>query len=397
MLTVTEAEKILLSNLPQWKNKKVHVSDSLGCVLQENIIASRPQPPFDRATMDGIAIAFGDYQRGLRQFHLQGVVLAGDAIQKLKYENCFQIMTGAVVPESADCVVPIEQVVIDETQATITSDAVKQGQFIHAMGTDYKKGQTLLTPGTRIGSPELGCILTSGIQYLSVAHDPRITIITTGNELVKTGEAIQPHQIYATNDAVLSALLKQHGFSNSHCRHANDSVEILTNVLSRALQESDVLIITGGVSMGKTDFVPSVLHQLGVEKLFHKIAQRPGKPMWFGRKNDKLVFGLPGNPVSAYVCLRRYVIPALQHIQHTNMIKKTRVYLTESISPSASLTFFIPTICHQSDDNRTQAKLKLTNTSGDFFSLVGTDGMVELPLGITDFPKGSEVNFYSWI
>lgn len=397
MLTVEEAEKILLNNLPQWKTKTVDVSHALGCILQENIIASRPQPPFDRSTMDGIAIASSDYQNGLRQFHVQGIQLAGQAITKLKPTCCLQIMTGAILPHGADCIIPIEQTVMNGKDILVTGEEPKKRQFIHATGSDYPEGHTLLTSGTRIGAAELGCILTSGIQALNVAHDPRIAIIATGNELVRAGKVIQEHQIYATNDAVLSALLKQHGFSNTECHHVNDSVEMLSEMFSRALQQADVLVITGGVSMGQTDFVPLVLSQLGVEKLFHKVSQRPGKPMWVGRKNDKMVFGLPGNPVSAYVCLRRYVIPALHRIQNVNTIKTTRAYLAESISLSSPLTYFIPAVFHQDDDCRIYATLKLTNTSGDFFSLVGTDGMVELPAGINNFCKGSEVSFYSWV
>lgn len=397
MLTVEEAEKILLSHVPQWSSRRISVSKALGCVLQEAVIAARAQPPFDRAMMDGFAIRYDDYCAGLRRFPIQAIQLAGQAIKQLKPKQCIHIMTGAIVPTNADCIIPIEQTQLNEKEMTLTGDTPVKAQFIHRAGSDYPIGHMLLTAGTRIGSSELGCILSSGISELMVAHNPCIAIITTGNELVRVGKKIKSHQIYATNDRVLSASLIQHGFSNIICDHANDSVDALSKTLSHALQKADVLVITGGVSMGKTDLVPQVLNSLGVEKLFHKVSQRPGKPMWVGKKQHQMIFGLPGNPVSAYVCLRRYVIPALNHALQVKNSKQVRVRLSQAVELSAPLTHFIPAVLNQNQDCQIQATPKFTNTSGDFFSLAGTDGIIELPANREKFHKDQEVSFYPWI
>jgi molybdopterin molybdotransferase len=232
---------------------------------------------------------------------------------------------------------------------------------------------------------------------LRVSAQPMIVVISTGNELVEPGEVIEPHQVRRSNAYGITASLRQHGYARVADDHVRDDEAELTERLGFHLRTHDVLILSGGVSMGRLDLVPRVLENLGVSLVFHHIAQRPGKPMWFGvSQTGPAVFALPGNPVSTLVCLSRYVLPALRAAMGQQPAPPPRIAITVPVEVKAPLAFYMPVTLRSDEWGRTSAEPKPTNGSGDFTSLAGTDGFVELPPGPNTYPKGFVAPFFRW-
>ena len=399
MLTTAEALQSVLANTAEFSTETVTVADSCGRVLRDGIVAERDQPPFDRVMMDGIALQHADIESGQREFPIQAVQAAGDAVLTLQSGQCIEIMTGAARPENADSIVPVERLTNNDGVATLEPDyAVKAGRFIHPRGSDFKQGAELLSAGTRISPMDIAIIASCGYTEVDVATDPIVRIISTGNELVPAGDEIEDHQIRLSNGPAVEALLGEHGYRRCAQDHLADDIDALRKSLQRHLEEADVLILSGGVSMGKADYVPQVLAELGVEVVFHKVSQRPGKPMWFGKgTGGQLVFALPGNPVSALVCCRQYVIPSLARASGIRVSPPEFAALASNVSFKPNLTCFQPVKLTSNTSGQVIAIPVKTNTSGDFASLSGTDGYVELPREQINFDAGTSVFLHRWI
>ena len=230
-----------------------------------------------------------------------------------------------------------------------------------------------------------------------VSSQPRLAVISTGNELIEPGEAILAHQVRRSNVYGIVAALRAHGFERVGDDHLRDDAAELKRRLRFHLDTHDVLILSGGVSAGRFDLVPSTLEELGVRVIFHHLAQRPGKPMWFGiAPQGATVFALPGNPVSTLVCLARYVIPALFTAMGCAARAPEKMALGEAVTVQSKLVHFLPARVELDDWGRAWAQPCPTNGSGDFTSLVGTDGFVELPPGPQTYPKGFVTRLYRW-
>tara|TARA_R110002096_G_scaffold120812_5_gene261779 strand:- start:3915 stop:5120 length:1206 start_codon:yes stop_codon:yes gene_type:complete len=399
MLTTAEALQAVLTNSTVAKTEKLATDNVTGRVLRETVVAERNQPPFDRVMMDGIAFAWSDYEAGERRFPIQAMQAAGDAVLKLDAGHCIEIMTGAALPENANCIVPVERLTVADGVASIEDGyAVKKDRFVHPEGSDYGKGAHLLNPGTRISPLDIAIIASAGVTEVAVSANPAIRVISTGNELVPAGNTIKDHQVRMSNGPAIVSLLESHGFRDTRHDHIVDDIDILRERLQAHLDEADVLVLSGGVSMGKADYVPAVLAELDVEIVFHKVSQRPGKPMWFGiGPNGQRVFALPGNPVSALVCCRQYVIPSLE--KSSDVVRRAPEFaaLASNVSFKPDLTCFQPVKLVSSAAGQQLAMPVKTNTSGDFASLSGTDGYVELPREQTEFPAGTPVFLHRWI
>ncbi len=311
MLTTAAALDAILDAMPAFAPEQVGLDAAVGRVLRQTVVAERDQPPFDRVMMDGIAIAFANFADGQRSFPIQATQAAGDARLVLEGGKAIEIMTGASLPEGADSIVPVERITVEDGKATIETDyKATERQFIHAQGSDHTVGTDLLTPGKRISALDVAVIASCGLTQVDVSRLPDIRVISTGNELVPAGQPIEDHQVRLSNGPAVIALLEQNGYSGCIHDHLADDPELLEARIAEHLDASDVLVLSGGVSMGKADHIPDVLENLGVEVVFHKVSQRPGKPMWFGvSAQGKAVFALPGNPVSTLACCRQYVIP----------------------------------------------------------------------------------------
>ena len=399
MLTTAEATQAIKKSMPGFGSESVMLGKASGRVLQQIVSAERDQPPFDRVMMDGIAIRFAALESGNRHFSIQGTQHAGDPVQSLQEErNCIEIMTGGVLPKGCDCIIPVERISIVDGVATIENTyEAAANQFIHPQGSDHVAGYEVLRPGAIISPMDIAIIASCGFDNIEVGRAPEIRVISTGNELVAPGQPVAAHQIRMSNGPALVAMLSQQGFTRSSHNHLADDVVVLEREIGQHLDTADVMILSGGVSMGKADFVPQVLQQLGVEVIFHKISQRPGKPMWFGvGPNGQAVFALPGNPVSSLVCCRQYVLPALFRASGRGEAQQKYAVLAQDVTFAADLTCFLPIRSSSMEDGSISAAPVPTNTSGDFAALGITDGYVELRREESDFPAGSVVPLHLW-
>ena len=399
MLTAAEASRAIADAMPAFDTETVFLDEACGRVLRQPVIAERDQPPFDRVTMDGIAISFDAWEDGTRTFKVQGTQHAGDAVQTLSDPlNCIEIMTGGVLPEGTDCVIAVERISVDGGVATIEEGyEPTRRQFVHPRGSDYRQGVEVLADQTMISPAEVAVIASCGLAEVEVSCQPVIRVVSTGNELIEPGNPIELQQVRMSNGPALVAMLKQQGFENTERVHIEDNRDELRNRLSALFANTDVLVLSGGVSMGKADFVPDVLASLGVDVVFHKISQRPGKPMWFGiGPGRQVVFALPGNPVSSLVCCRQYVLPALFEASGRRAAESSFAVLTEDVVFNPDLTCFLPVRTATDTDGAVRATPVQTNTSGDFAALSGTDGYVELPKDESHFPQGSVVRLHLW-
>jgi molybdopterin molybdotransferase len=398
MLTPAQAETLIEQHLTCLPIESLPLTQAAGAVLRENIYAERDHPPFDRVAMDGIAICTAAAASQAGRLRVSGLQSAGEPPQTLTDpDSCIEIMTGAMLPRGCDAVVPVEQLQRNGAFAEIGRKAVQPWQNVHRRGSDCQQGALLLAAGTRLSAPEVAIAAGAGMARLRVSAQPMIVVISTGNELVEPGEVIEPHQVRRSNAYGITASLRQHGFTRVADDHVRDDEAELTERLNFHLRTHDVLILSGGVSMGKLDLVPKVLDRLGVHPVFHHVAQRPGKPMWFGvSQAGPAVFALPGNPVSTMVCLGRYVLPALRAAMGQTAAEPPRIALTAPVEVKAPLAFYMPVKLKSDDWGRTSAEPCPTNGSGDFTALAGTEGFVELPPGPQTFPKGFVARFFGW-
>ena len=345
MITTAEATQAISAAMPAFATDTVPLAEARGRVLREAVVAERDQPPFDRVTMDGIAVQFEFLATGNRQFTIQGTQHAGDPVQTLTSSvHAIEIMTGAVLPRNSDCVIPVERILIEDGVATVEAGyAAERLQFVHPQGSDYAAGHEVLGPGRVITPMDVAIIASCGMQNVQVSRQPVVRVISTGNELVPPGKPVQPHQVRLSNGPALVAMLAEQGFIRTSDEHLVDEPALLRKRLGEILEESTVLILSGGVSMGQADYVPQVLEELGVKLVFHKISQRPGKPMWFGTgPAGQAVFALPGNPVSSLVCCRHYVLPALFQASGRETAAPESAVLAEDVSFKPKLTCFMP-------------------------------------------------------
>ncbi len=393
------ADRLIAEHMPTYPSESVALESACGTILREQVFAERDQPPFDRVTMDGIAIRSSALAAGRRSFHVIGIQGAGVAALPLGDDtNCVEIMTGALLPDDADTVVPVERIERNGDDVTLeTGYEPNPGQFVHRRGTDLKAGQPLLEPGKLIGAPEIAALTIAGSATVTVARWPKIAAVSTGDELIDVGGPIELFQIRSSNDRAIVAAFEKRGCTTATRARLPDDPDALRSAISDMHDRDDILVLSGGVSMGKYDYVPQIMDELGMRVIFHKILQQPGLPMWFGvSAQGKPVFALPGNPVSSLVCLIRFVLPAIRTALGATLPEQQTVRLAETVHYEPNLTCFMPVQLGVNADGDLRATPKPTNTSGDFVSLARTDGFVELSRGRDDFDAGEPVSFYQW-
>jgi molybdopterin molybdotransferase len=398
MLTPAQAEEQIARRLPSLPIESLPISQCAGAVLRENVYAERDQPPFDRVAMDGIAVASAQAATG-RALRVQGTQAAGDPPLKLESPlQCIEIMTGAMLPAGCDAVVPVERISIADGEARLEEGlAVTPGMNIHHRGSDLKQGTLILSSGIRLEAPEVAAAAGAGMARLRVSQQPAFMVVSTGNELVEPGEPIEAWQLRRSNAYGIVTALRRRGFLRVADDHLPDEAAALQERIQEHLRSYNVLILSGGVSMGKFDLVPAALAACGVQQVFHKVAQRPGKPFWFGvTPNGSAVFALPGNPVSTLVCMARYVIPAIDRAMGLAERLPDRIALGESVTFNTPLSGFLPVATETDEWARPWAHPVAHNGSGDFSALAGTCGFVELPPGPNTYPKGFVTKLYRW-
>src|SRR6201996_8094415 len=374
LITPRLAEEAINSRLTCLPIESLPLSQCVGATLRENVYAERDAPPFDRVSMDGIAVDSEALRRGQRRFQIQGVQAAGAPATRLKStDHAIEVMTGAMLPIGTDNVIPIEQVDVSDGVATLNTDVVNTAfHNIHRRGADSRQGQLLLESGTLLRAAEVAVAAPAGMARVRVSSQPAIMVVSTGDELIEPGDPIAEFQVRRSNAYAVAATFRRRGFSRVGNDHVLDDEQQLRERLSLPLTTHEVVVLSGGVSMGKFDLVPKALMQLGVQEVFHNVAQRPGRPMWFViGPQGQAVFGLPGNPVSTLVCLIRYVIPAMAEAMGTRRVSPERVALAEEIAVSHDMTYFLPVIIRNDEWGRPWAHPKPPLGSRDFLSLAG--------------------------
>ncbi|MCK0158171.1 molybdopterin molybdotransferase MoeA [Cellulophaga sp. F20128] len=394
MITTKEAYTNVLKHTVDYGTEKVLLHQAMGRVLAEDIVADRDFPPFNRATKDGIALHYAALEKGHTSFVIEAVIAAGSpTIELIETTNCVEIMTGAVVPKSTNVVVMYEHITIDNGVAKLNKKPLK-GQNIHLKGSDKAKGAIVLSKNKKITAAEIGVLSAVGKSEVWVKIRPKIAAISTGNELVDVHELPLPYQIRKSNVNSLYAALFEEGIV-PELLHLKDSKDAIKKALNTALQENDVLLISGGVSKGKFDYLPEVMEELGVTKIFHRVMQRPGKPFWFGvhRPTNTVLFSFPGNPASTFANYHIYFKDWLAKSLGLPILVNT-VILDEPIENKSDLTLFlrvkVGAIQGKLIANRIQE-----NGSGDLTSLANCDGFIRLEPKLNEYCKGESVPFLS--
>ncbi len=392
-ITYQQALDILDQHKASFPVAKVPIADCDGLVLAEDLIADRDFPPYHRVTMDGIAIRHRTFDDGMDTFPIQEVAPAGSPQKTLlDVNNCIEVMTGAILPSKTDTVIRYEDLNIQDGQAQITIETITKRQNIHFKGIDIAQGTVVKKAGQRISSAEVNVAAATGMDTIAVREMPSVVIVSTGDELVDVTETPADYQIRRSSGYGIRNTLKEWGIQAT-LKHLPDNEAEMEEHLTQLLNDFDVLVITGGVSKGEYDFLPGVLTRLGVVKHFHKIQQRPGKPLWFGTRNDDTyVFGLPGNPVSSFVCLYVYVRYWLMQSLH---IEDIPLYATlaEDVTFKPDLIYFTEAKLHCDTSGTLWAEPIFGNGSGDFVNLVYTDGFLILPQEKQHFKKGEVYPF----
>lgn len=390
MISVAEATQIVIENSLYLPDEMVPLRYAVGRVLQGYLEADRDFPPFDRVSMDGVALKFEKFEEGQRMFYIENVQAAGAPQLELKDEECcIEVMTGAMLPKGTDTVIRYEDLRVHESDRIVgvrTND-VKMGQNIHRQGSDRTIYDEIVPSYTLISPAEIGVAATIGHDKLRVACLPRVCVLSSGDELVEVDEVPLPHQIRKSNVHVMAAVLGQWGIA-ADLLHLPDDPAAIEATLGECLKNYDALLMSGGVSMGKFDHIPSALERLGVRQLFHKVSQRPGKPFWFGRSAQVVVFAFPGNPVSSFMCLHRYFRPWLLVSQGLETFDNQYAVLAEDYFFKPELTYFLQVKLAAGQDGRLLATPVTGQGSGDLANLVDADAFLELPLERQEFRAG---------
>ncbi len=412
MISVAEADAVISKAVKESYAERVYVQpyqkvsleSSLGRTMTEDLLADRDQPPFDRVAMDGLSIKFDPAvldQTLNKVAYLQAGSPNIFGSPWTQANDALEVMTGAALIEPWNTIIPwedLDQVGTDNLGSWRIKAGlrVREDQHIHHRASDYAAGQNLLQSGTTIGPAHIHLLASNGVSNVSVYRQPQIALVSTGDELVAVEDTPLPHQIRRSNLIAIAAALHRLGLTSKYNAHAIDEREDLHTKLALALQTCDIVIVSGAVSMGSFDLVPSILQELGCSCLFHKIAQKPGKPLWFGKgPHGQLIFALPGNPVSSLVCFRRLVLPWIcPALNAANML---HLPLAEDCNPAHSgFTRFAPACLVDQGFGPSQLSLGKAQGSGNFFSLIPSDGIVEIPPNDKPYPAGSVVRFFPW-
>lgn len=343
MISVGEAKNIIGSiSLPE-RMVTLPLIDIPGLTVAKDIIASFDIPAFAQSSMDGYAIRFAE---NIKTLQIAGSIPAGSTIQQqLSAGQAMRIFTGAPLPGGADTVIMQEKVTVENDTLHLKDEQLIPGQHVRPQGAEVKQGEIAMAAGTQISPAALGFLAGIGCREVPVFALPSVTIILTGDELQSPGNPLSFGQVYDANSFQLTAALKRARINSVQIKHATDTIESVRKAITEALLESDLVLITGGVSVGDFDLVVPAAKDCGIETLFHRIKQKPGKPLFFGRHEQKIVYGLPGNPSSALTCFYEYVLPLIERWAHTShSVKKMMAEAEQAYRKPAGLTHFIKAI-----------------------------------------------------
>jgi molybdopterin molybdotransferase len=381
MISVEEALGILLSDLPARRVEQVPFQSALSRVLAEDLVATSDIPPFYRSAVDGYAVLAADVQNAPVELALIGESRAGGGMPgSMQSGDAMTIMTGAPVPDGADAVQMVELCrPLDEGRKVSILKPVQARENIAPRGSEAKAGETILKTGHRVGPAEIAVMATFGYSQVKVYRKPRVAIFATGDELVEFNQSPRPDQIRNSNAYCLASQLRLMDLDAEYLGIVRDDKEELQRKMIEGL-ERDVLIITGGVSMGEYDFVHHVFQALGLEILFSKVAIKPGKPTVFARRGNNLVFGLPGNPISALITFECFVRPVLGRLcgMTSPELPRMKGELLADMKQSPGRTAFMPAWVSWKEDGWKVEPL-LWKSSADIVGFTGANAAFIFP------------------
>jgi len=391
LITVPAAKKLLQKNISNGKTISIPIQDSMDRILAVNVIAPINVPSFDNSAMDGYAFAWDD---SVVVYEVVGQIAAGETeLKSIGKGEAVRIFTGAPIPLGADTVIQQEKITRIGSQIQFQKNEFKRGASVRLKGAQCKKGQEILVSGTRINPGSIALLASLGISEIEVFDLPKVSLIITGDELKEIGQELNVGQIYNSSGPAIQAYLTSLGIEEVLIIHVGDEFDAVVAAIQKAIDFADFTLVTGGISVGDFDFVKEALAKNGVEEIFYKLSQRPGKPLFAGKKDQKMIFALPGNPASVLTCFLNYVKPSiLQWSGHSDSWRPSiTLPLAETYSKSVDLTLFL------------KAKIengKIYVLSGqESFNLLSfgdADGLAEIPKEVDFLEAGTEVSFYTW-
>ena len=398
MISVIEAQQIILDSATPLGTHLLPIERAISYVLVDDIKADRPIPPFDRVAMDGFAVRSSDFISQTATLEIKGKIQTGIA-QNLEVNSgeTIKVMTGSPCPPGADAVVKVEQSSVEGNQVVLTEEKMKSWLNLAKKGEDAAEGTVLISSKTSLTASGIAVCASVGIPEVNVFQKPQIKIISTGTEIISPFDDPLPHQIRDCNSYALRAMCKGLKIEAEFLGIGEDDTDVIGDLIQKGL-EADILILSGGVSMGEYDHVPKVLSAHGIKKIFHKINMKPGKPLWFGKsESGTFVFGLPGNPVSAQTCFRLFVEPLIKKLSGSNSPKSMVAYfpLFEDVISKTSREHYIPVQLYI-QDGRTFLKPIIIRGSGDFSNLVKSHGLMRCPSDIDLMKQETFVEFLPW-
>ena len=385
LVSVAQARALIAASVSRVHPAVQEVSHALGLALAVDIFSPLDLPAFDQSSMDGYAIYVEDIKKPLL---VQGVIAAGHALpETLQRNHAMRIFTGAPLPAGSDTIVMQEKVIVDESGIQITDPQIEKGTHVRKRGSELKKDELVIKKGTVISAPVAGLIASLGISSVKVYPRLSVSILATGNELQMPGQPLQPGQVYESNVVFLQAALKPFVENSATILYVEDNLEILERVLSLNINNYQLIIITGGVSVGDYDFVRKAADQTGVHCKFHRVKQKPGKPLYFGTKENKIIFGLPGNPASVVSCFYEYVLPAVRFMLHLPQEEPVTAILKNDYKKVKGLTQFLKAYIEEGEVEILEAQ-----ESYRLRSFASANCLVSLDEHRLDYEKGETVS-----
>lgn len=388
MITAERAIELIKKHVLPLSAVKMNLKESVGLVLANDITAPISIPAFPQSSMDGYAFAFDP---NVKSYRLVGVIAAGDSSKiVLDKGTAVRIFTGAVVPVGADTILMQEKSKIEDGNLIILQDDLKQGDNFRPIGSDIQQGKKAVSMGTILGPTSIGFLANIGIAEVLVYPRPKVGILLTGNELQNPGAPLQYGQVYESNSYSLQAALYQQQIIDVKLEFAPDNLDILSLKLKELLEYNNIVFVTGGVSVGDYDFTLKAFEANGVLPIFHKIKQKPGKPLLFGKKGDKLVFGIPGNPASVLTCYYEYVLPAIGLMMSKNLaLEQKKVPIGHDFVKTTRLKQFMKAFY-----NGAHVMLYSGQESYKLGSYAASNCLAILPEACTEISKGDKIEIH---
>lgn len=392
MQSLDNALSLISSLVTGFSQEFVPLEEADGRILSKDIIADRNYPPFNRAAMDGYAIMQSDWQKGIRKYKVAETILAGKASRsQITTGYCYKIMTGAATPHLADAIIRREDANEFDQEVALWADDLRSYQNISREGEDAKKGDLLVKAPLCCNAQIISLLAATGNHLVPVYALPSVSVVTTGDEVVPLPAEVTAFQIRNSNQFLLKSLLKKWQITPRFARHVADEINSLKKALSEAIT-SDITIINGGVSAGDADYVPAILKSLGVREIFHKVAIRPGKPLWVGQTSEgKVIFALPGNPLSCLTTFSIFVESFLFKSMAFESRPFYRLPLLQDRSKKHPLTEFFPV---RLDPKTGGLQILPFNGSGDITAGLFADGLAMQPNDCPSLLNGDLVAFY---